>query len=430
MKKGDYQTLVRHTVISFGGYAVPVLAALPCVPFLVHSLGTERFGVFSLMAVVVGYAGLFDFGLGRTLARMSAHRLGAGRAGEVSPLFWTAFGLLSGLGGVGSAVLVGTAPFLVQGLGISPEYQEDVTRALGVLALSVPLSMFSAGFRNMLQAYKQFRTVSVISALSGSLNFVAPAIVLVFFNSLLAVSAALLTSRALITSVYAVRSFTSIPDIDTPRRSSFDTPTARELLTFGGWMSITNIIGPIFFYSDRVVLGFKHSAEAVAYYSTPYDVMVRVLMVSAALIDVMFPEFSRWYGQGSGVRRLYGRVNRDLFMVVAPLCLVLALAAHTLLELWLGVEFADNGFRVVQLMAFGIVLNSLARVSQALIQTSGRPSWTAGLQIAELALYAVYMPILIERFGVNGAALSWVIRVTISFVALAYLARYCMTEKG
>ena len=407
-----------------------MLAALPCVPFLVHSLGTERFGVFSLMAVVVGYAGLFDFGLGRTLARMSAHRLGADRAGEVSPLFWTSFGLLSGLGVMGSAVLVGIAPLLVQGLGISPEYHGDVTRALGVLALSVPLSMFSAGFRNMLQAYKQFRTVSVISALSGSLNFVAPAIALIFFDSLVAVSAALLTSRALITAVYAARSFMGIPDIQAPGRSSFDSGAARELLTFGGWMSVTNIIGPIFFYSDRVVLGFKHSAEAVAYYSTPYDVMVRVLMISAALIDVVFPEFSRWYGQGSdSVRRLYARVSRDLFVVVAPLALVLGLAAHSLLKLWLGIEFADNGFRVVQLMAFGIVLNSLARVSQALIQTSGRPSWTAGLQIAELALYLVYMPILIQRFSVNGAALSWVIRVTISFLALAYLARYCMTEK-
>ena len=62
------------------GDILPMLAAMTAAPFLLHTLGTERLGVLSLIWVVVGYVSFLDLGLGRavTVAVAAAHRPGAG----------------------------------------------------------------------------------------------------------------------------------------------------------------------------------------------------------------------------------------------------------------------------------------------------------------------------------------------------------------
>jgi hypothetical protein len=51
---------------------------------------------------------------------------------------------------------------------------------------------------------------------------------------------------------------------------------------------------------------------------------------------------------------------------------------------------------------------------------------TAKLHVVELLLYMPYMWWLIQQYGIVGAAISWVIRVTISTAVLAVMADRCL----
>lgn len=426
-----YRQLAQNAVLSFSGYALPILTALLCIPKIVQHLGVERFGIFSLLMVIVGYANLFDLGLGRTLARMVAHKIGAERPEEIPALVWTGLFLILLLGLVGLLVFESAVPLIVDGLNISGQYSEDTARSFSLLAWSIPLTMFSTGFRGVLQALQRFRFVSSVTAITGSYNFLAPFVIVSYFDNLYAIVVALLCGRALMLVAYTLFAFRVVPNLAGWRDFRLQGSLVKSMLVFGGWMTVTNVIGPIFFYADRVLLGFKLSAEAVAYYSTPYDVVIRVLMIPAALIDVVFPEFSKYFGEGkSGIRRLYYKVSFHLFLIVAPICVFGFIFAHPLLEFWLGQDFADQGSSVIQILAVGIVFNSLARVSQALVQAAGHPDWSGKLQMAELLLYLIYLPMLIDQLGISGAALAWLTRVTISFVALTYLASICLKKSG
>ena len=48
---------------------LPLFAALLAMPWLAQQLGTERFGLLALAWVLIGYFGLFEFGLGRAPPR-------------------------------------------------------------------------------------------------------------------------------------------------------------------------------------------------------------------------------------------------------------------------------------------------------------------------------------------------------------------------
>src|SRR5713226_6786990 len=105
--------LARNAFWNLIGSGGPMLLAIFCIPVLIKGLGTDRFGVLTLTWAVIGYAGLFDLGLGRALTQLVAKKLGRGEDHEVPTLVWTSLILMLLLGVVGTAVVILLTPFLV-----------------------------------------------------------------------------------------------------------------------------------------------------------------------------------------------------------------------------------------------------------------------------------------------------------------------------
>ena len=93
--------LVRNSLFNLIGQGIPLLVALFTIPLLIHGLGTDRFGVLTLVWMVIGYFGLFDLGLGRALAQVVAEKLSAGEETQLPHIVWTALVIDVCLGFVG-----------------------------------------------------------------------------------------------------------------------------------------------------------------------------------------------------------------------------------------------------------------------------------------------------------------------------------------
>src|SRR5258708_1439631 len=72
----------------------------------------------------------------------------------------------------------------------------------------------------------------------------------------------------------------------------FDREILKRLLRMGSWVTVSNLVGPLMAYADRMLIGSLISLGAVAYYSTSYDLVTRVWVVTGALNQVLFPAFS------------------------------------------------------------------------------------------------------------------------------------------
>src|SRR5215472_10790399 len=83
------RVLARNSVWNLIGFVVPMLVAVFCIPILIRGLGKERFGVLTLAWALIGYASLFDLGLGRALTQFAARKLGLGNEDEIPSLVWT-----------------------------------------------------------------------------------------------------------------------------------------------------------------------------------------------------------------------------------------------------------------------------------------------------------------------------------------------------
>src|SRR6266516_3729156 len=62
----------KNSLYSVTGYAVQVLVILIFTPLLLHRMGASNFGLWMLSISFLGLAGLFDLGLGTTIAKYIA----------------------------------------------------------------------------------------------------------------------------------------------------------------------------------------------------------------------------------------------------------------------------------------------------------------------------------------------------------------------
>ncbi len=67
--------LARNTLLNLIGQGLPLVVAVITIPFIIHGLGIERFGLLSLAWVVLGYFAIFDLGLGRATTKFVAEAI-------------------------------------------------------------------------------------------------------------------------------------------------------------------------------------------------------------------------------------------------------------------------------------------------------------------------------------------------------------------
>ena len=416
----------RNIFWSLIGTILPLAAAVFAIPQLIAALGAAQFGVLTLAWTIVGYFSFFDFGLGRALTKLVAERIGRKDEYEIPSLVRTALTFSGSLGLVAAVIVWLIAPTMViRYLQIPDELVRDTTVSFRALAISIPFVVASVGLRGILEAYQRFPLLAALQAPIGVLTFVGPLLVLPYSSDLSWIVAILVGIRIASFVLYVSICWHEFPLLR--ENSGVDREIARDLLAYGGWMTASNIAGPLLLYLGRIVITAQLSTKALAYFVTPYEIVTRLLAIPNVLVAVLFPAFSSLSRRDAqDVRRLYRKAMIVLAVAIFPLTMAALIGAERVLSLWINAEFSENGYRVAQILAVGVFINSFGYISQALIQAFGRPDWTAKLHVAELVLYVPYLTWLTTHFGINGAAAAWTVRVTISTVFLYYLARKCL----
>lgn len=418
----------RNFVWNILGSIIPLSAALIAVPLLIEGLGLEKFGLLSLCWIIVGYFGLFDLGIGRALTQLIARARANAEDGDISAIAWSALWLMLGIGSiVGISFWLLADTIASEYLGIQPDQYREAATTLKLLACSIPLVVLTAALRGILEAYEAFAITNMIRIPLGVASYLGPVFALQYSTWLPIVVATIVVARVLALVAHFGVCAERYPYMRRP--SGVEKGKIRELLSFGGWMTLSNIVGPLLLYVGRFAIAAMLSVTAVAIFSTPYDLIVNFLVVPAAIAGVVFPQVASSFSKDiSVVKKRYKDGRLMILCLMLPVSIICVIGAQPFIAWWINPSFAAESFRVAQILAVGVFINSFGHLSQAVIQASGRPDITAKLHVAELVIYIPYMYFLIDQLGVLGAAIAWSLRTLISTFALALLANMCISR--
>ena len=411
--------IAHGALLNLAGHAAPLLAALFAMPALIEALGPERFGFLALAWALVGYFSFLDLGLGRALSRIVAERLGTAREADIARLSGGTLTLTTVLGVVAGLALYASAAWLCDGvLKLSPQIAGEAVPAVQILAACLPLVTLTAALRGVLEGARRFGWVNAIRVPLGILTFTAPLAVAYSTVELPALCATLFALRVLALAAHWWACAALLPGLGRlgmPTRGA-----AQELLGFGAWVTVSNLVGSVMVYIDRFVIGAQISMAAVAYYTAPYEVLTRFWVLPAALGGALFPALAG--ASPAQARLLHRKAVMMMLFTAVPLALLAGLLAPQWLALWLGDEFARQGARAAQWLAAGVAVNCLAQIPFTLLQARGRADLPGKLHIAELPVYLAALFVLIRGYGIEGAAMAWFGRCAADAALLFVLA--------
>lgn len=413
--------LRRNTLLNLLGQALPLVVALISIPPLISRVGTDRFGLLIIAWVVLGYFSLLDLGIGRSLTQLVAERMGEDRE-RMGSLIQTGLLLLLAVGIAGGGILLLLAPFLARTLvNVSPALQGETLASFRLLGLAVPFVVLTAGLRGLLEAFQRFEWVNALRVPQGILTYLAPLAVTPFSIGLQALVASLFVVRLLAWLGHGILVLRMFPELVS--RPVLEKEELRDLFRLGGWITVSNVVGPLIVYLDRVVIGAVLSSSAVAYYATPFEVVSRLWIIPGAVVAVFFPAFATSSRSAPDrTSALFDDSARIILLLVFPLAFLLMALAPETLELWVGEEFAIQGSPVARWLLVGVLINAVAHVPFSFLQGVGRPDVTARLHLLEAPFYFLLLWVSLRSWGIAGAAAAWTVRATLDAILLFWLS--------
>ncbi|HCQ00809.1 MAG TPA: hypothetical protein DIT99_08955, partial [Candidatus Latescibacteria bacterium] len=138
--------ILLNTLTSYLRDAVDILSFIVLIPFLIKTLGTETFGLWSLLWSFISLFSLIDMGVGSSIVKYVGEAKGRGDLNRqqqvISTIFWIYMVL-------GTLLMIGVLPCLLffnQAFEIPAQQQDAAQTVLLILgfrsALGIPLDLF------------------------------------------------------------------------------------------------------------------------------------------------------------------------------------------------------------------------------------------------------------------------------------------------
>jgi O-antigen/teichoic acid export membrane protein len=410
----------HNALLNFLGLAVPLALAFFIVPVAALNLGPARFGLLGLAWAITEYLTLFDLGLGRALVKFVADAVHQ-RSPKLSEIVSLSMAAQLAAGLVGGAVFVLAAPLLVRGVfNIAPAAAAEALGVFQVVGLSVPVVLLMAGQRAVLEGAQRFDLGAFLKMLGSVAALAIPAIGAVARVSLPTIMVGVLLSRLVVCLLYAIAIRRALPDLRWVY--SRDWPLLRRLVSFGGWVLVSNTVSPLLVYFDRFALSSIAGLTATGFYTAPYEGVVRILLIPVSLFGSLLPALTAAEGARDQTRfvQLASSSERVLAPVMAlPLALLLVFAPE-ILRVWLGPQYAAQSATALRWLAVGVFANSLANPLFVVLYAKNRPDLPARFHLIELAIHIPVTIYLIRAFGIAGAAAAWTARGTLDMCLLLW----------
>ncbi|MEM7780754.1 MAG: oligosaccharide flippase family protein [Pseudomonadota bacterium] len=406
--------LLKNSIYGMFGVAVPIIVSLVSVPIFVSTIGLERYGVLVIAWVLLGYFGQADFGIGRAITQRVSSRIDQPRAALAQSVV-SAFASSLGFSMIAGVLIYLSASYFFSGpFQIDEALRKEMMGALWALGLCVPVVAMSGVAAGALMGLEKFKLSSAGTMIGSSAVQILPLLYALFVDTHMAsLVVCSLAGRLLGFAILGGGVWHAF------FRSAWQTPSLREmkaLTSFGLWVMVSALVGPLMLVGDRFVIGSLSGAVAVAAYSIPYALAVRTQVFPIAIVQALFPRFASETAEAS-LRR-----SEDFTIFIgqlfAPVVIGLIAVSGPFLHLWLGENLDLRSIPIATVLFASIWINTVANVPYAMIQAAGYPRFTALLHVAELPVYIGLLFVLGMNFGLVGFAIAFGLRCLIDFVAL------------
>lgn len=422
-----YQTgqdpIVRNSAIVLFGKLIPLATGVVAIPVVVHKLGVPRFGVLSVIWVLVNVFGLLDFAIASGVTQFVAQCRTGERRRRIAGVVWTAFTLELAAAAIGCAAFYLAIPYLMTGvLRVPAAMTAEAQAALYALVPIIPAMVPCGALGSVLEGHERFDLVNVIQIPAGSATFAVALIGALLGWRLPSIVTALVVCRYLVIAAYGRCALIIVPELF--RRPVVQWATVKFLLRFGGWVGSAQVLRRVIISLDRFFIARFAGLDAVAYYSVPIELLQRLGFLSSSIGTASLPAFAKL--KDANDELLSRSFDRTLSLLTVVLGLVLgstAVFAPAILDLWIGHRFATHGGEVMRVLAGAMFFAWISVSPITFFRAIGRPEIPTKVRLLVTPGEIVALFLATRSYGAMGAATVLALGHAVSAVLLFWLCR-------
>lgn len=394
-----------------------LLVGFVVTPITIHELGLSNYGLWAILNGVMGYFTLLDFGVGSTFMTQFAFYYTEGNRRGIREVmsFGAIFYLLLGLLFFPFAALI--APRII--IWFHVEFSE-----IGMIEVVfwwiysyLFLSQIFGGFSTLINASQRMVLTSIIGFIAQILNYIILVSMLLLHKSL----------YSFVIANFVTLFFTSIITYFIARsilgQSLFCAPwsiswsTIKSLLSFGGWMQLTNLSVQVNMETDRVLIGHFVNTETVGVYQLANKLAILSRYLPLTILSAMLPNISSKNANGKTDGILHAYIDGTKYLALLTLFITGFLLSDSdpIQVLWLG-QVMLGLTPIMALLLLPYIINNLTGVGTTILRALARPRLESYYMVGGALLNILITIALAPMYGLWGILYGTLIGMSLSSI--------------
>ncbi len=342
MKINQLKVGVALSYLSMGlGYVVSILYT----PIMLRLLGQSEYGLYNLVASIVAYMGVLNFGFGSAYMRYYSKYKAKNEVENIKKLngmfliIFSVLGLIALLAGI--VLVLNTEMIFGARLSI-----QEISRArilMMVMVVNMAISFPGIVFNSHITANEKFVFQKLLQVLKTLVNpFLMLPILLLGYGSVGMVMVSLFISLSIELGniLYCLKKLKM-----SFRFENFDTRLFREMTVYSSFIFVNLVVDQVNWNVDKFILGRFFGTTSVAIYGLAAQLNVYFMSFSTAITNVFIPRVHKMVAStvnNDELTTLFTKVGRVQFALLFLIASGLIFFGKSFIQMWAGSNYADT----------------------------------------------------------------------------------------
>lgn len=400
--------LKAGAVLSYVVLGLSNIVGLLYTPYMLRMMGQSEYGLYSLVASIIAYLTILDFGFGTAIVRYTAKFRAEGKIEEQYSMFGMFVVLYSVIGVVAFLLGLGLCFNVENMFGNTMSVEElDKARIMMLfmvfnIAFTFPLSIFGS----IITAYEDFIFQKIVQIVRIVLNTIV--MILLLKMGYRAIGMVIVTTLfnlvTLLINYWYCKHKIKIKIYFQKMQWGF----LKEVAIYSFYIFLNILMDRIYWSTGQFILGIYVGTTAIAVFAIAIQLQSMYMSFSTSISGVFLPKVTTLVAKGHSkeiISDLFIRTGRIQYIVMAFVLTGFILFGKQFIILWAGNDYED-AYTIALLFFIPLTIPLIQTIGITILQARNQMKFRSLLYIV-IALSSLGLQIpLAKKYGGIGAAVG------------------------
>jgi O-antigen/teichoic acid export membrane protein len=388
--------------------AVTIAATYFLTPFIIHTLGQDGYGTWTLITAMTGYMNLLALGVPMACVRYLTQHVTQGDTGRTNTVIGSCVGLYLIIGAAALALGLAMTAGLTAMYDIPVALQTQARVACALMAVQVAAGFIGLLPEGIMFAHHDFVVRNVVRIAAVVLRLGLTMGLLALHASLVLLAGVQLATLVFDFSATLILIRRRYPSLRV-RLGDFDRTTVRHIFSFSMYVLLLGAGARLSFETDAIVIGAVLGVAAIPFYAVANSLVVYLMDFTIAIAAVVSPMATKLDTEGrreelAALFLKWSKISLSLTLMAGLFLIVLG---PRFIGWWIAPGYERPSGVVLQILmisCFGFL--PVRGVALPILMGLGKPRTPTVAFLGAGVLNLVLSIVLARPFGLAGVALG------------------------